>query len=202
MFNPRKTAIVPCGESDGHQMMQIVSYADEHVHNKSVVTDKSRPFCFRTSQIANLDEPAVFKLISGWESTFVYKPNLTQLFESFVDEYGKDCVGMFAPALWFAGEGPSLSNFNEVRDGFGYVLMFSKEVGEAHDKVMQKNVPSEQCYHTLKSSVEYTWNASRSDGTKVVFLHKDAGKVHMDVFKSLGWTTWARLEESADFSIQ
>ncbi len=201
MFNPRRTSIVPCGESDGHRMVQIVAYADDHNSNKSVVTDKSRPFCYGSSQVAYLDETALFKLLSGWESTFVYKPSLTELFNSFCDEYCKDNLRDFAPAMWFAIEAPSLSNFNDIRDGLGYVLMFSNDVGTAYEKVMQKNLPTEQCYHTLSGTVDYMWNTSIPKAPKVVFLHKDAGKVHVDVFKSLGWTAWVRLSDGADFSI-
>lgn len=169
-------------------LVKFISFAKDPSGGRiPVVSDFSKPFQRTKSIISLLDDQSVFRLVKEWKMSFSSKTNMTEVLDSFVDEYCKPAGEEYVGAVWFSNSGPSMKQFDDVRNGFGNILAYDPAIREACDKLNQKNMPYDQSYHIVKDALAMMSGIIGSSSVKMVFVPHDLGKGPVDAMKHLGW---------------
>lgn len=174
-------------DKSGDGLVKFISFAKDSSGGRvPIVSDCSKPFQRSKSIISLLDDKSVFRIVKEWKMSFSTRTNMTEVLDSFVDEYCKP-AGDLVGAVWFSEHSPSIRQFDDVRNGFGNILAYDSVIHDACEKLNQKNMPYDQSYHIVKDALSMMSGMIGSDVVKMVFVPCSLGKGPVDAMKHLGW---------------
>ena len=183
---------------DGN-MCKIVSYVETAPDSfKTTICDESRPFHRQGSIVEFLDDQSLFALLVDLSASYTTGVSNREVFDAFVDEYGKERGNEVVGAVWLFQEPPGIVQFDLMRNDYGYALASDDGIRRAFSKVNQKNIPYGQAAHTLEDVLNRASAEFGSDVPKTVVIPCEVEDSVVSALRDMGWIVLKR--EDGDYT--